>query len=77
MTRSVPIYASAAEHQIVVMETFLSADDKNREIGIAFIEALHALESSTLALVSGDAAPAFNEQNQALYDAFHDFMSEL
>ncbi|CAI8420239.1 MAG: Uncharacterised protein [Hyphomonas sp. TMED17] len=77
MTRSVPIYASAAEHQIVVMETFLSADDKNREIGIAFIEALHALESSTLALVSGDAAPALNEQNQALYDAFHDFMSAL
>lgn len=77
VTRSVPIYDRAPEHQIVIMESYLAADDENRALGITFIEALHALEESALALAAGEAAPEFHENNQALVEAFYAFMPAL
>lgn len=74
---SVPAYNSAPEHQIAVMETYLAADDENSALGIAYIEALHALEESALALASGQAAPEFNTENKALQNAFDAFMPAL
>ncbi|WP_227339912.1 hypothetical protein [Sphingopyxis sp. P8] len=76
-TRSVPAYGTAAEHQIVAMEQFLSGAQENRALGIAFVEALHALEGSTLALASGQPAPAFHDQNSGLKNAFEAFMPAL
>lgn len=76
-TRSVPIFGSAAEHQIAVMEAFLASKETNRELGIAFIEALHAVEGNALALAAGNAAPQFIDHNNALHEAFADFMSAL
>lgn len=76
-TSSVPAYGTAAEHQIVVMEQYLAGDPQNRALGIALIEALHALEGSTLALASGQAAPAFHDQNFGLKSAFETFMPAL
>lgn len=77
VTRSVPIYGTAPEHQIAVMEAFLSRDDANRDRGIAFIEALHALEGSALALSIGKTAPEFHDHNLALQRSFDDFMPAL
>lgn len=76
-TRSVPIFGAAAEHKIAVMEAFLANNESNRELGVAFIEALHAVEDSALALSAGNAAPQFNSQNTALDQAFGAFMLAL
>lgn len=77
ITRSVPIYGTAAEHQIAVMEGFLAHDEANRDRGIAFIAALQALEDSALAVSAGNTAPAFNDEHITLHRSFHEFMPAL
>jgi hypothetical protein len=78
-TRSVPAFATAAEHKVAVMEAFLVADENNdnRDIGSRFVNLLGEAEGSAAAAARGDAAPEFPDQRKALRAAFQAFMPTL